>query len=550
MRLRGNHRHPSRAPLAALLIVALLLALPGCGSSGGERSDGGTLKATFIEFPDSLDPATAVTSEAWNALQNTYLPLLTYAHADGRAGLLLVPGLAEGMPEISEAGRRYELTLRPGLRYSDGSKVRASDFRSTIERLFLANSPGSPFYTDIVGAEKFAETKKGGIPGIEPDDRSGQIVIHLRRPRGTFTNELALLYAALVPAGTPGKTQADQPPPATGPYAITDVQPGSSFSLQRNPVWASDNAAAMPELPSGHVRSIEVKVLANASTQVNDVEGGAVDWMKGPPPPDRLPEIRHRYLGTQFRPESAISVFYFWMNTQAPPFDDVRVRRAVNYAIDPAALQRIYAGTITPTQQVLPPLMPGHRHFALFPHDLAKAKALIAAAGPADREITVWTQNIAPHDEAAEYYQGVLQEIGFDAELKVVSGTSYFGLIGNQKTPDLDTGWAGWLLDYPHPNDYFEPQLSSDGDLPVGGTNWAHFEDPAIDREIERLAEQPLGPAQTSAYARLDREVMREAPWAPFGNLTNSTFVSDQVDLDSVIFSPIFGQDLTSFRFR
>lgn len=522
----------------------LAVALAGCGSGGSER---GTLKANFGSFPDSLDPALGVTTESWNTLQNVNLPLLTYEHADGDAGLKLIPALAEEMPEISDGGRRYELTLRPGLRYSDRTPVLASDFAATIERLFRVSSPGSLFFTDIVGAERFAETLEGGISGIETDDASRRIVIRLVSPRGTFANELAMLYAAVLPANTPDRVPPAEPPPATGPYAIAAVKPGRSISLRRNPVWLDGNAEAMPQLPGGDLDAIDIAVVTNSSTQVNDVESGRIDWMKGPPPPDRLPEIRRRYLNTQFREEPTISLFYFWMDTQTPPFDDLRVRRAVNYAVDPAVLERIYAGTITPTQQVLPPLMPGYRKFELYPHDLAKAKALVAAADPADRDVTIWVQNYAPHDEATQYYQDILRQLGFETTLKVIDPTNYYAVIGDQSTPDLDTGWGSWLQDYPHPNDYFEPQLAGTSILPTGSTNWAHFDDPSVDKEIARLSALPL---DREAYARLDRKVMGQAPWAPFGNFTNATFVSDAIDLDAVIYSPIFGQDLTSFEFK
>jgi peptide/nickel transport system substrate-binding protein len=272
--------------------------------------------------------------------------------------------------------------------------------------------------------------------------------------------------------------------------------------------------------------------------------------MKAPPPPDRIAEIEKKYEGTQFRSEPTISNFYFWMNTQKPPFDDLRVRRAVNYAIDPAALERIYSGTVRATQQILPPGMPGHRKYVPYPYDLAKARELIARADPTDRNVTVWTDNYSPNDEAGEYYEGVLHKLGFHTRLKVVGVAVYFGVIGNSSTRDLDTGWSNWLLDYPHPNDYFQPQLSGESIQPENNTNWAQFDDPRLNTKIARLSREQLGPRQTREYSELDREVMAQAPWAPFGNFTTSTFVSGAIDLDQVIVSPIFGQDLTSFRFK
>jgi len=530
------------------IVLLVCAALAGCGGGGGRV--GGILTGTYSSFPEYLDPGLSFSLEGATALQNVYVPLLTYAHADGAAGARLVPGLAEGLPRIDQRGKRYTLHLRPGLRYSDGTPVRASDFRFAIERLYRLNSVGSTFYTDIVGAERFARTKQGGIAGIDTDDKSGTIVIHLAKPIGFFDYLLGLPYAAPLPPSTPEEDETASPPPATGPYVITDVRPGRSWHYARNPVWEGGNGAAMPQLPDGHVDAIEFKVQTNTSAQVDEVERGRVDWMKNPPPPDRYADVKRRFEGTQFREVPTISVYYFWMNTQRPPFDDLRVRRAVNYAIDPAALERIYAGTVQRTQQVLPPQMPGHRSFVLYPHDLGKAKRLVAQADPADRKVVLWTIAISANREAGEYLEDVLEQLGFEVKLKAVSASTYFTLIGNSQTPELDVGLANWLLDYPHPNDYFQPQLASESVLPIGNTNWAHFEDPQIDAKIRKLSLQRLGPEQEREYAALDREVMEQAPWAPFGTLTLGTFVSDEIDLDKLIISPIFGQDLTSFQFK
>lgn len=539
-----------RSVLAGIAIVLLACAAPaGCGSSD-DSGRGETMRGTYSLFPDYLDPGLAFTLEAATAMHNSYIPLLTYAPASGEAGTELIPGLAKSLPKVDQGGRRYTLRLRPGLKYSDGTPVRASDFRFAVERLFRLNSPGSTFYTGIVGAERFARTKQGGIAGIETDDRSGRIVIHLVEPNGSFSYILGLMFAAPVPPDTPAEDQTRTPPPATGPYMLTAVRPGRSWETVRNPVWETTNGEALPQLPSGHVDKFKFEVRSNPSTQVDEVERGQVDWMKNPPPPERYAEVKRRFEGTQFREEPTISVYYFWMNTQQPPFDDVRVRRAVNYAIDPEALERIYAGTVRRTQQILPPQMPGYSRFELYPHDLGRARKLIEEADPADREVTVWTNNQPPNDEAGEYYEQVLIDLGFDVTLKTVDATNYFTLIGNANTPDLDTGWSNWLLDYPHPNDYFQPQLAGESILPAGNTNWAHFDDPAVNERIAELGRQLLGPRQEREYAALDRMVMKRAPWAPFGTLVLGTFVSDAVDLDKLVVSPIYGQDLTSLEFK
>lgn len=539
--------------MALTLALLAALAVSACGSSGGSStsgSEGGTLKATFGSFPDSLDPGLAYTGEGSTAVYNVYVPLLTYAHASGTAGSEVIPGLAEALPRVSDGGRTYTLTLRKGLKYSDGTPVKATDFKASIERMFKLNSPGSPFYTDIVGAEAFAKTKQGGISGISADDKTGEIVIHLVKPRGTFPNELALPFAAPVPAGTPAEDLTADPPPATGPYEITSAQPGRGWDYRRNPQWAGNNATLMPEIPSGHVDRIEVDVIRNPATQVNDIESGRYDWMGNPPPADRYAAVKSRYEGSQFKVEPTISTYFFWMNTRQEPFDDVRVRQAVNHAVDSRALERIYAGQITGTQQILPPGMPGYERIELYPHDIAKAKELLVKADPGDREITIWTDSESPNNEAGEYLEGVLKELGFETTLKLINSDNYFSLIGNESTPNLDIGFANWFEDYPHPNDFFQPLLSGESIVPTGATNLARIDNPELNAEIERLAEGPLTPQVEAEYAELDRKFMEQAPWVPYGTSTLPTFVSSEIDLDEIVFNPTFAQDLTSFQFK
>lgn len=535
----------------ALCVAGVAAALAACGgSSRPDDGAGSVLHGTTASFPDYLDPALALSIEGWSAMWNTYVPLLTYRHASGKTGTELIPGLARSLPRVSEGGRTYRLRLRHGLRYSDGEPIRASDFRHSVERLLAMNSGGSPLFEGIVGAARFERTKEGGIAGIRTDDATGQITVRLREPSGTFLYALASLYGAPLPADTPDEDLSADPPPASGPYEIVSSHPGRSWEYRRNPEWRRVDARQMPQFPAGHFDRIEIDVDHNPETEVNAVGNGDADWMVNPPPADRLDELRRRFEGSRLLFTPQIGNFYFWMNTTKPPFTDVRVRRAVNYAIDPAALDRIYGATMTPLQQVLPVAMPGHHDFRLYPHDTKRARELIAAADPRERQVTVWTDNYPTNLEAGEYYEGVLRELGLDPTLKVVASTNYFAVIGNRSTPDLDTGWGNWLLEYPHPNSYFEPMLTAEGVRATNTTNWARFEDPALEARLARLRRRPLGPSEEKAYAALDRQVMGQAPWAPFGSLDFATFVSERIDLEKLVVSPVYGQDLTSFAPR
>ena len=536
-----------QAALVVVVLTMVAIGLSSCGGSGGK--EGGTLSGSYASSPE-LDPALSYDQEGWTAMYDTYLPLLTYKHANGAEGAEVVPALAESLPKVTNGGKTYTLTLRKGLKYSDGTPVKASDFAATVERLFKLNSPGSPFYEGIVGAEEFAMTKSGGISGITTDDKSGKIEIELTQPRGTFTDELAMLFVALLPPDTPAKNLTTEPPPATGPYKIVNVEPGKGWSYVRNPQWAKSNGQAIPEVPSGHVDKIDISLVSNSATQVNEIERNQKNWMQTLVPADQFAKVKSKYEGGQFRVEHPISTYFFWINTEEAPFSDVKLRQAVNYAVDSAALERIYAGQLTASHQILPEGMPGHETFNLYPHNMAKAKKLFAEANPSDRKITVWTDNESPNDKAGAYYAGVLGELGFDVKLKTLSPENYFGTIGNLSTPDLDTGWADWLQDYPHPNDFFQPLLDGESIAPIHNTNTARMNDPKLNAKIARLGSEQLGPKQEEEYAQLDREFMEQAPMAPYGSISTSTFVNSEIDLEKVIYNPTMGQDLTSFQFK
>ncbi len=517
------------------------------GGAEGGGSEGGTLKGAYTSFPDYMDPQISYTAEGWTAMRPVYVPLLTYKAASEEEGAEIIPGLAKELPKVTNDGKTYTMFLREGLKYSNGEPIKAGDFKYAVERCFLTNSGGSPFYTDIVGAEKFAETKKGGISGIKVNEKTGEIVINLMNPRGTFNNELALMFVAPVPQKTPDEDQSASPIPASGPYMITKSQPGRGWDYERNPYWAKDNGKEI-EIPAGHVDKIEIEVQRNQSTQVNDVESGKLNWIFDPPPTDRYQEVKEKFEGTQFRPEPTISTYYFWMNQSEEPFNNLKVREAVNYAVDPAALERIYTGQIVGTQQILPPGMPGYKKLELFPHDVKKAKELVAESGVKDKEVTVWTDTESPNNDAGTYYQGVLEEIGFKVELKILNPDNYFTVIGNTSTPNLDTGFADWFEDYPHPNDFMF-LLNGENIQPTNNQNFSQTNVKALNEKIDKLSEEQLGPEQEAGYTELDEEFMKEAAWAPYGTRTLSLFVSENINLETAIWNPTFETELTSLEF-
>jgi peptide/nickel transport system substrate-binding protein len=520
----------------------------GSGASGG----GGEINISMTSFPDYIDPQLSYTVEGWEVLYNTYTPLLTYKHAKGEEGTAVVPGLAEDMPEISPDGLTYKLKLRSDMKYSDGTPIKASDFTYAIQRLFKADSGGSVFYSGIVGAPEYAEGTAESISGIVTDDATGDITITLDAPNGTFENVLGLPFAAPVPPSTPLSDDATNNPPASsGPFMITSVEAPQTLTMERNPNFQSVLDAGATEVADAGVDKIVVTQNKSNSAQVTGVEQNTIDFMVDPPDADRLQEVKTRF-GERFRMEESINTYYFWMNNQTAPFNDVRVRQAVNYAIDPEALNRVFGGRMHPTQQILPPGMPGYEEYKLYPGpDMNKAKALLAEANPADRDITVWTNDEPDRKRIGEYYHDVLNQLGFNATLKVIAGDVYFTTIGNQSTPDLDTGFANWFQDFPHPDDFFRPLLNSDAILPTNGNNFSRASYPELDAKMDELLRKQLTDGDTEAqYAALDKAYMEQAAWAPYGNEQFSTFVSERMDFDNAYHHLLFNQDWSALALK
>ena len=207
--------------------------------------------------PDFLDPASAYTVNAWESQWLVYTPPLTYPRKEGADGTKLIPGVADAMPKISNGGKTYEFTIRKGLKYADGTPVKASDWEHTVKRIFIQESGGSGFFSGIEGAEAYAEAgkEKGDISGIVTDDKTGKVTINLTAPDGTFLNVLATNFAGIVPGNTSFDMLTKNPPPGVGPYTYTESVPNREFVMKKNKYFD------IPGIPKGNVDTITTKII-------------------------------------------------------------------------------------------------------------------------------------------------------------------------------------------------------------------------------------------------------------------------------------------------
>jgi peptide/nickel transport system substrate-binding protein len=530
---------------AASLSVVLAVVAAGCGGGGGTTttttSAGTTTGAsaagkTFPVFNiamdqgiDYLDPGLSYTVEGWGVMWNVYLPLIGYKHVNGPDGATLVPYLAQDLPQVSADGKTYTLTLRSGLKYSDGTAVKASDFKKTIERDFIVDSPGVGFFGNIVGANDFGKTKKGDISGITTDDATGKITIKLMAPQGDFENILATEFAAPVPADAPQKDSSTSPLPSTGPYMIKSYQPNKQVVEVRNPNF--DASTFGGNVPSGNPDKVVWDIIGDDNVALQHVISGQDDWMSYHPiPTDRLASVQQKYAD-QIKVFTPANTYYFFMNNRVPPFDNVKVRQAVNYAIDREALVRVIGGLAQTTENVLPPTYPEYAKHDLYPHNLAKAKQLIAASGDKGMSVTVWNHDRGLDPKFTAYLTDVLNQIGLNAKEKIVNSSVYWTTIGNQATK-AQIGFADWFQDYPHPLDWYDVLLNGERITDTHNNNYADYDNKSVNATIDDLKKQPTLTASVIAkWKALDKTIMEDAPWAPFLNRQFTDFFSTKVDL-------------------
>ncbi|MGI9539821.1 MAG: ABC transporter substrate-binding protein, partial [Miltoncostaeaceae bacterium] len=277
-------RHPGRASrvppalLASALGATTALALL-VGPPQSAAAPGGTLRVATDDAPDSLDPAFAYSPRSWQILTNTGAGLLAFRRQGGRGGASLVPDLAAALPSVSGGGRRYVFRLRPGLRFSGGGgrRIRPSDVKASIERLFAGASRGRVLYRGIAGARSFERTRRGGIAGIVARDASGTVEIRLSRPDPTFLRALALPFAHVVPSET-DRRESPSPLDGAGPYSVASYERGERLVLERSRVYRRRG-----ELDPGQVNRIDVRFGVRASSAFDAIRRGNLDYAQDAP---------------------------------------------------------------------------------------------------------------------------------------------------------------------------------------------------------------------------------------------------------------------------
>lgn len=418
-----------------LALVALLLAAPASAEGGG------TLRLLARTAAGTIDPQVNYTAQYWQLFCFLYDGLVAFSKVPGEAGMTLVPDLAEAVPTPERGGTLYRFRLRRGISFSDGRPVRPADVVASFRRIFTIRSPtADTFYGAIEGASACLQQPESCVlPGVTAE--GDEIVIRLSHPEPEFLIRLALPHASIVPAGS-----GMAPLPGTGPYMISRYDPSQSLQLVRNPHFRQWSADAQP---AGIPDRIDYEFGLEDEAEVTAIENGQADWMFDTPPVDRLAELGARFLD-QVHLNPAYALWYVALNTRLPPFDDLRVRRAFNMAVDRMAAVKLFGGRnmAVPTCQMLPPGLPGYREYCPYARDLARARRLMAEAGAVGHSVTLVIDDSPVARTIGTYLRDVLADIGFEAKLRSLSGNVQFPYIQNSNNR-VQASLTTWYADYP-----------------------------------------------------------------------------------------------------
>jgi peptide/nickel transport system substrate-binding protein len=503
---------------------------------------GGTMRLVARAAGGTIDPHINYTLQYWGIFQSLYDGLVGFQKAPGIEGFKKVPNIAEAFPEPTNDGKTYVFKIRKGIKFSNGKDLGVKDVVASFQRIFKVSSPtAGGFYSVIVGADACIKepktcTLEGGVVG---DEAAGTVTINLTRADAEIFDKLALPHAAILPAETSAEDNGSNPIPGTGAYMISAYDPNKAMVLDRNPNFKVWSEQAQPD---GYPDKVQYDFGLTEEAQVTAVQNGEADWMFDEPPADRLAE-----MGTKNKEQVNITPLTAWwyvpMNTRMAPFDNVKVRQAVNFAIDRKALVNLFGGPVlaSPICQVLPPGFPGHEPYCPYTKnpsekwsapDMEKAKQLVEESGTKGAKVSIVVEDKTVAKSIGVYLQSVMKDLGYDAELKPISANIQFTYIQNTNNK-VQMSVTQWYQDYPAASDFLNILFgcSSFTEGSDSSINIAGFCDKDIDAKMQAaLAQGVTDPdGANKEWAAIDKLVTDNAAAAALFTPKHLDFVSKRL---------------------
>jgi peptide/nickel transport system substrate-binding protein len=489
-----------------------MMLLSACGGGGGDTGGGGGAALVMARVKDAvvLDPSHATDGLSLNTASETMQNLVTF-----KPGTFEVVGDVARRWSVSADGRTWTFDLQPGLVFADGTPLDASAVKFNFDRWRLPSDPAHGDFSYSYYADDF-----GGFPGAIRDVRAPsptRVVIELARPLGPFLRDIAEQSFGI---GSPAAIRSDPKafelkPVGSGPYQVTEWVRDDHITLSANPRWRGPK----PAYPTVIIRDIP-----DQATSVLSIQKGDIDMLTDPRPDDAKSLATTPGIRVVEQPSNNVS--YVAMDVEKKPFGDVRVRRAIAYALDAATMAKsLYStGAVVADTWTPPGMLGANPAVKAYRHDVAKARALLAEAGFPHGFATTLSYSTAPRpylpepQRVAETVQAELAEAGINVTLQPYEWGVFLDRIKHGKHDMCLIGWTG---DNGDPDNFFYPLLDQDSAHTDGtAQNYSFWRDPAFHALMLRGQAAPSDAARASIYAAANAMVHDQAPAIPLVHTT------------------------------
>jgi oligopeptide transport system substrate-binding protein len=531
-RIRASRTHLT---LFVLLLLLAAGAAAGCGGKTGDAGGsatagaspkaGGAISIAFQSEPVTLDPAISWDVAGWTVEDSVFNALYRYAPKPGAAGTELIPDLAVDMPEISADGTTYTIKLRPDAKFAPpvNRAVTAEDVKYSFERMMTEpRCPATYFYEGVVGASDAVNGKTKTISGVKVVDPQ-TIQFQLTSPDLSFLYALSMEFCDVVPREWVAKwgKQVNRHPLGTGPFYLDTWSTGREIKLLKNPnYW---NASKV------NLDGVDFTFNLTPSNALLKLERGEVDILGDNIPPADVARVTH---DPQWKPyvysQPLIATTYLFMNETKKPFDDVKVRQALSWAIDRDKLVKLQSGQAVSLYQIYPQNLPGSEPGKVYyGYDPAKAKALLAEAGyPSGFKSVVYTSNVDPMPKLVQSIQADLKTIGVEADIKTMDRATYYNFSSDAAKTEMGT--SDWFLDFPDPVDWIVPFFTK-ANAVQGGLNTSYYVDPWVEQATGEAQKMTDATARLAKYTEIQQHIMEQAPYVTLYSPVMTTMCSKNV---------------------
>ena len=553
-----NHSRSWRVRSLAAVGVSAALVLAACGGGGGETGSqqgssnqssqaafdaasagivnpsdkkGGTLKFANSGDWDSLDPGETYYQYSWNFARLYGRALMMAKSAPGKEGAQVTPDLAEAPGQSSDNAKTWTYKIRKGVKFDDGTEVTSADvkyavLRSTDKQTF----PNGPAYWDALLDLPSGYKGPYKTPNMNTDSAietpdEYTIVFHMKQPFAAFDYLAQQPDTMPVPKAKDTGAKYRNSIVSTGPYKFADLQPGKSFNLVRNDQWdpATDpNRKALPD-------RIEVSLNVNADDIDNRIIAGDLDIDvagTGVQPAAQARVLQDPNLKANADNPLSIRLWYTSIAPTVAPLDNIDCRKAIQYAMDRTGYQTAYGGQFAGgdlATTLLPPTIPGHTDFDLYPNgqdhkgDLDAAKKSLDACGqPNGFETNIGYRAERPKEKAtAEAFQQALSRVGITVTLKPFPQGDYFaqycGLPPYVVKNKLGLCVNGWAADWPDGFGFLSQITDSRVIRETGGSSNISVRIPEVDQMLDKALTELDTNKRNQMWGEIDKRVMEDA---------------------------------------